>query len=397
MSNFKDLENLMNKYITMDPQGVAISVAKKGEVLYENYFGYSDFEQTKPVTKDTMYRLYSMTKPISALCGMIQFERGVFLLDDPVSDYLPEYKNLKIRVKRDDGTWDVEDYHKPLLIKHAYSMAVGFNAKDDSPTAKEMKRIHDELGGTKFCGKYDHLTEMKAIAQVPMIFEPGTHYQYGYGLDIIAAIVEATSNMTLGEFMQKNIFDPLEMKDTGYFFKKDWESRLMDAVCKDKEGKRTKVEVTLDGPINICHQSNQIYTSAQTGLVSTIGDYQKFTSMLALGGTYKRVRIVGSKTIDMMRRNLLNDTQLADFRNFHSPNLNGYGYGLGVRTLMDPKEASTNASIGEFGWTGAAGTWMAVDPAEELSVVFMQQVMPSLPPMERYYQQRIKNLIYGLI
>ncbi len=394
MSSFKDIDNLMQKYITMDPTGVAVSIAHKGEVIYENYYGYSDFEKTKPVTKDTMYRVYSMTKPVSALCGMIAYERGVFLMDDPVSEYLPEYKNMKVRVKKDDGTWDVEDCKQPILMKHLFNMAVGFLSRDDSPTTIEMKRIHDELGGQKFCGKYDHLTEMRALAQVPMTFEPGTHWQYGYGLDIMAAVVEATSGQTLGEFMQENIFDPLDMKDTGYFFKNDWESRLMDAVSTDKDGNKIKKEITIDGPINICHQPNQIYTSAQTGLLSTLGDYQKFTSMLACGGTLNGVKIVGRKTIDMMRQNLLNDTQMKEFTN---PNLQGYGYGYGVRTLLDPKAAHTNSSVGEFGWSGAAGTWMAADPSEEFSIVFMQQVMPIMQTQERYYQHRLKAAAYGLL
>lgn len=394
MSTFKDLEKLMQKYITMDPTGTAISVAHKGEVIYEDYFGYADFERTKPVTEDTMYRLYSMTKPVAALCGMIQFERGVFLMDDPVSEYLPEFKDAKISVKKDDGTWAVEDCKQPILMKHLFNMAVGFNARDDSPTATEMKRVHEELGGQKFCGKYDHLTEMRAIAQVPMKFEPGTHWQYGYGLDIMTAVVEATSGMTLGEFMQKNIFDPLEMKNTGYFFKNDWEERLMDCVNKDKDGNQIKKEVTIDGPINIGHMPNQIYTGAATGLLGTIGDYQKFTTMLACGGTLNGVKIVGRKTIDLMRTNLLNDTQMKEFTN---PNLQGYGYGFGVRTLLDPRAAHTSSSVGEFGWAGAAGTWMAADPSEELSIVFMQQVMPIMTDQERYYQHRIKNAVYGLL
>lgn len=391
MATFKDLEDLMKRLLALDPPGVAISVARHGGVLYEGYFGTMDLAGTRPIAPDTLYRLYSMTKPIAALCGMLQYERGVFLMDDPVSEYLPEYKRMKIRVKKDDGTWDVEDAKQPILMKHLFNMAVGFNARDDSPTAIAMKRVHDELGGSKFCGKYDHLTEMRAIAQVPMTFEPGTHWQYGYGLDIMAAVVEATSGLSLGQFMQKNIFSPLEMHDTGYRFREGWQERMAECVGRDKDGNIVPRTASMDGPWDIAHMPGGIYEGAAMGLISTLGDYQKFTQMLANGGELNGVRIVGRKTIDLMRQNLLNDVQLKEFQN---PVLAGYGYGYGVRTMLDRTAGHTNGSLGEFGWAGAAGTWMSADPEEGLSIVFMQQVMPS---DEHYFQHRIRAVVNGCI
>jgi len=391
MSVKNDLDRLMERYVTMDPHGAALSVTHKGETIFEGYYGFSDFARTKPVTPDTLYRLYSMTKPIAALCGMIQFERGVFLMDDPLYEYLPEFRHMYVRVKKEDGTWDVEEAKKPILMKNLFNMAVGFNARDDSPTAVAMKKLREDLGGSKFSGKYDHLTEMRALAKVPMTFEPGEHWQYGYGLDLMTAVVEATSGLTLGQFMQKNIFDPLEMKETAYRFRNGWQERLMECAGKDAEGKMVRREKSIDGSIDTGHMPDQIYEGAATGLLSTLRDYQKFNTMLAMGGTLGDVKIVGRKTIDLMRTNLLTETQMKDFAN---PNLNGYGYGYGVRTLLDPGAANSNGTVGEFGWAGAAGTWMIADPGEQFSLVFMQQVMPS---DERWYQHRLRSVAYGLL
>lgn len=391
MSDFKDLENLMKRFLTKEPPGVAISVTRGEDILFEKCFGYADMAHTKPITPDTIYRLYSMTKPISALCGMIMYERGYFLMDDSVSEYLPEYKNMKVSVKNEDGSWSVEEAKRPILMEHLFNMAVGFYARDDSPTVKATAEMRSKLGGTKFSNNYDHLTEMRALAGVPMTFEPGEHWQYGYGLDIMTAVVQLMSGMTLGQFMQKEIFDPLGMTETGYRFRPGQQERMAECVGYDKDGKLEVKTKSMDGDIDLCHKPDRIYEGAQMGLLGTLGDYRKFTQMLANGGELNGVRIIGRKTLDMMRRNLLNDVQMKEFSN---QVLAGYGYGYGVRTMIDLKNGHTNGSLGEYGWAGAAGTWMSVDPAEKVGIVFMQQVMPS---NEHYFHHTIRAVVNGCI
>ena len=392
MSTVKDLENLINRIVDRGIPGASISVYKDDKPLYEGCFGYRDFARTKPMSFDTLFRMYSMTKPVSALCGLIQYERGVFLMDDPVSEYLPEYKNLKVSVKQPDGTWTVEESKKPMLMRHLFNMNVGFYAHDGSPTDLGMQEMQRKLGGSKFQANYDHLTEIRTLPMIPMLFEPGDHWQYGYGLDIMAGVVEATSGMGLGDFMKKNIFDPLGMNETWYRFREGWQERMADCIRRDrKTGEISHCTEVIGDPLDAGHRPDCKYESASTGLISTLRDYQRFTRMLTNGGELEGVRIVGRKTIDMMRTNLLTESMKKEFT---SPTLIGYGYGYGVRTMVDTGAGLCNGTPGEFGWCGAAGTWMEADPAERLSVVFMQQEMMS---DEHYVQPRLRAVINGMI
>lgn len=393
MATSKDLDNLLKRFVDeRELPGVSMSVYQGTEKLYEEYFGYQDMDRKIPLSPDAMFRVYSMTKPISALCGMIMYERGAFLMDDPVSEYLPEYKNLKVSVKKDDGTWDVEDSKVPMLMKHLFTMNVGFYAHDGSPTDLGMGEMLKKLGGSKFQANYTHLTEIKTLPMIPMLFEPGEHFQYGYGLDIMAGVVEEISGKSLGTFMKDNIFDPLEMNHTGHFFKPGWKENVMDCVIRNKQdGTVTKCDSILGDPLDSCHRPDAVYESASAGLLSTLNDYQIFCNMLANGGTWNGEQIIGRKTLAMMNQNMLNEKTQNEFENFGP--YKGYSWGYGVRTLVDPGRALNNGSVGEFGWQGAAGSWMMVDPAEKLSCVFvMQEMMPD----EHFYHHRIRAVVNGL-
>ena len=391
MSRFEDLDRLLESFLRLEngPMGCALSVSRGEETIYEKYFGYADCTKTRVLTPDAVFRQFSMTKVVTALCGLIQYERGAFLLTDPISDYLPEYKHMKVQVPRPDGGWDVVDSQRPILLRDAFCMGVGMLAHDGSPCDLEMQRIRASLGGRKTCNKYDHLTEIRAFAGVPMMWEPGTHWQYGEGLELMSAVVEVTSGMGLGEFMKKNIFEPLGMKDTAFRLTEDTRARLVECSRRNEAGE--VVPASFEFLEDRCIQPDAIYECASTGLLSTLGDYTKFTKMLANGGRLGDVQIVGRKSIDLMRRNLLTETQLAEFQN--SPYRAGYGYGMGVRTMMDPAAGGCNGSVGEFGWSGFLGTWMAADPEEKTSVVFMQQTFPNL---EEYCHLRLRSVVNGL-
>lgn len=391
MSTKKDIDNLLQWLMEeRELPGVSLSVYQGTEKLYENYFGYQDVERTIPLTPDAMFRVYSMTKPISAVCGLIMYERGAFLMDDPVSEYLPEYKNLKISVQKEDGTWEVEDSKVPMLMRHLFNMNVGFYDHSGSPTDLGMQEMLKKLGGSKFQANYTHLTEIKTLPMIPMLFEPGTRYQYGYGLDIMTGVIEEITGKSLGTFMKENIFDPLEMNHTGHFFKPGWQENLMDCVIR-RDGKVSKCDGIMGDPIDSCHRPDAVYESASAGLLSTLNDYQIFCNMLANGGTWNGEKILGRKTIAMMSQNLLKDEFFKAFN--MSGNYSGYGYGYGVRTMMDPAAGGSNCGIGSFGWQGAAGSWMEIDPTDKLSAVFvMQEMMPD----ERYYHHRIRAAVNGL-
>ena len=391
MSTAKDLDALLNRFIDRGLPGAALSVYRGEEPLYEGLFGHRDMARTQPLTPDTLFRVHSITKAVSSLCGMMEYERGAFLMDDPVYEYLPEYKNLKLSVKQPDGTWTVEESREPMLMKHLFNMNVGFYAHDGSPTQTGLAECHEKLGGSKFQAGYSLGQEIRALAEVPMLFEPGTHWQYGYGICIMAAVVEVTSGMSLGEFMQQKIFDPLGMKDTGFRFRPGWRERMAECVIHRPDGTVAHCDSLLGDPLDSMYREDGAYEAADAGLISSLSDIQVFSAMLACGGSWKGERIVGRKTIDLMRTNQLTADMMKEFA---SPDLRGYGYGFGVRTYLDPGAGLCAGSVGEFGWTGAAGNWMMADPAERLSASFMIQDML---PKGKYYFNRLRAAIYGLL
>jgi len=386
MADFKDLDLLLKEFVKKGPAGCACAVAKEGKILYEGYFGYADLEEKRPVDADTVFRLYSMTKVIICTAAMILFERGKFLLNEPVYEYLPEYRDTQVFVTRPDGSVDVMKAKTPILIKHAFTMSCGLPyAHVDSPTGREMARVMEEL--RQKYGKYDIVTEAKAMGSVPVAFEPGTHWLYGYGHDIVAALIQVISGKTVGEFLQEELFDPLGMEDTGYRYRNGIEKRMAACYRRDESGNMEKTSTFFD----IYHEPDAIYEAGGAGLYSTVRDYLKFSQMLANGGVYNGKRIIGRKTIDLMRQNHLNEVQLKEFTNSY---LAGYGYGLGVRTLMSKAEGHSNGSIGEFGWTGMLGTYVSIDPEEKLSFVYMHQMIPNL---EEYHHLRVRAVVNGCL
>jgi hypothetical protein len=207
-----------------------------------------------------------------------------------------------------------------------------------------------------------------------------------FGHELVAGLIEVVSGMKVSEFLQKEIFDPLEMTSTGYRYFGDTRERMVTPYEKGADNKMIKTT----GMFDEYHEPDAIYEAGGAGLFSTVSDYIKFSQMLACGGSYKGERIMGRKTIDLMRQNQLTPEQLKDFECKYN---DGYGYGLGVRTLMDPSK-SGNSSIGEFGWTGFMGTYVEIDPSEKLSVVYMHNMIPN---MEEYVHLRVRNLAFGCI
>ncbi|GHV69378.1 serine hydrolase [Spirochaetia bacterium] len=387
MSRYDHLSRLLKQFSENGPAGCACGLAKDGKILYEGYYGYADKEAGTPINESTVYRLFSMTKVLVCTAALIQFERGKFLLNEPLYEYLPEYRNpLVIR----NGPYGfggpaLAAAKNPILIKHAFTMAVGLPyPNDETPSAVAVKQVRQKLEDQY--GKYDLKTDIKAMAAVPLAFEPGTHFLYGYGHDLVAGLVEATSGKTIGQFLKDELFDPLGMGDTGYRYFGNIKSRMAVLYRRDGDGTMTK-----DSSMDKDYEPDAVYESGGTGIFSTVRDYLKFTQMMAAGGVYEGQRIIGRKTIDLMRRNHLNEEQLKDFACSYQ---GGYGYGLGVRTMMDPAAGGCNGSVGEFGWTGYAGTWTFIDPAEGFSGVYMHQMLPN---MEEYHHHRVRAAAYGCL
>lgn len=387
MSSYTDLSNLLEQYSQQTVAGCGCALAKGGETLYEMYTGFADKENGKPFGPDTVCRLYSLTKLITVTAAMILFERGKFLLTDPLSEYFPEYASPSVAHTRMDGRVYVEKAKKPLLVKHAFAMQCGLPYPDDtSLTGRSMLQVRKELEETY--GKYDLRTEIKAMSKVPLAFEPGEHFLYGFGHDLVAGLIEVVSGKSVGQFMKEEIFEPLGMTSTGYRHFGDTRDRMAVVYTKTPEG----VLYPSPNQFDATHEPDAVYEGGGAGLFSTVRDYLRFTQMLACGGQWKGQKIIGRHTINLMRRDQLTPAQKQE--NFHGCYLDGYGYGLGVRTMVDPAFGTSNSPVGEFGWTGVLGTWTSIYPEEQFSAVYMHQMDPN---EEEYHHLRVRTVAYGTL
>ncbi|MCU6794523.1 beta-lactamase family protein [Paenibacillus sp. WQ 127069] len=382
MERLQRLTPLLKSFMEKGPAGCAITVVRSGEVLYQESFGYADLDKNKKLDSDTIYRIYSMTKVLTCAAALMLYEKGIYMLNDPLEDYLPEFKNISVHRYNDFGIRSISPASGPIRIKDLFTMSSGLTYGGDGTETERLTRAIMEQA----IATMDMRALSKALATVPLAFDPGTHWKYGTSHDVLAALIEVWSGVSFGEFLQKEIFEPLQMKDTSFRIPDDKRDRLSMMYNRAEDGTLTP-NTERDTP----YQQGCIHESGGSGLLSTIGDYSRFAQALARGGELDGARILGRKTVQLMATNHLGPQQLKDFNWLQ---MKGFGYGLGVRVLIDPAEGGLNGSIGEFGWAGLAGSWVLIDPKEQLSVVYMQQMLPSLEP---YIHNRLRAVIYGAL
>ena len=385
MSRFAGLTPLLKSFVEKGPSGCACSVVYRGNTEYEEYFGLADLETNTPITPDTLYRIFSMTKVITCTAALKLYERGLYSLNDPLSEYLPDFSNPMVYRTSPNGTLSVSPALTPIRVRDLFTMTSGFPYIDDtSVTGHQMMKKVDEWNTSGF--KYDLQAAAKMLAAVPLCFDPGTQWRYGLSHDVLAAFVEVVSGKKYGQYLKDEIFDPLGMKNTFHRIPEDKKQNLSSFYYRKADG--TMIKST---DMDQHNHTDDVFEGGGSGLLSTLGDYQRFTRMLCNNGELDGVRILSRKTIDLMATNHLDDRQLADYS---WPHHAGYGYGLGVRVMIDPAKGGCNGSIGEFGWSGLLGTWMMIDRSEDLAVVYMQQLQPSL---EEYHAPRIRSVVYGAL
>ncbi|MGG1517065.1 serine hydrolase domain-containing protein [Paenibacillus oryzisoli] len=376
------LTPLLKTFLEKGPAGCACIVVHKGDILYQETLGYADVESKKEIAADTIYRIYSMTKVVTCVAALKLYEKGLFLLNDPLGDYLTEFQSPQVYSYNELGAKTTASAVRPIRIKDLFTMTSGLTyGGDNTETERQTRAIMENAAETK-----DTRTAVKALATVPLAFEPGTRWKYGLSHDVLAALIEALSGQTFGEYVQKEIFDPLGMKDTSFRLKEDMRDRLCTMYNRSADGIMTPTS-----RLDTCYQPDCKLESGGAGLLSTIGDYSFFAQMLSNGGKWNGTQILSPKTIQLMSANHLNPQQLRDF---DWQQMSGYGYGLGVRVLLDPAAGGNNGSIGEFGWAGMAGSYVLIDPKEELTIVYMQQLLPSQEP---FIHPRIRSVVYGAL
>lgn len=384
MSSWKHLDEFLQENLKKGPAGCGCAVAQDGEILFEKYYGYADIEKQKPITEKSIFRQFSTTKVIVCTAAMILFERGKFLLQDPIYEYFPEWKDTMVAEKQEDGTYKIRPAKRPIQVRDCFTMSMGIGYFGDDYTHQMAMKVRQELA--KEVGDYTLRQDIRAMSKVPIAFDPGTRWLYGFGHELVAGLIEVVSGKTVGQFLHDEIFEPLGMNSIGYRYFGDLREQMVTLYNRKEDGSLEPMKAFMDER----HEPEAKYEAGGAGLFSSVRDYLIFSQMLACGGEYKGTRIIGRKTIDLMRMNQLNEQQMKDFTFSY---VDGYGYGLGVRTMLNPARTS-NTSVGEFGWTGALGTYVAIDPSERASVVYMHNLVPN---MEEYTHHRVRNIAFGAL
>ena len=384
MPDFSKLTPLLESFTEKGPSGCALNISINGKTQYEHYTGYADVAEKRLIDPDTIYRIYSLSKVSTCVAMLALFEKGLYLMNDPLEEYLPEYKDMNVVKYDSNGRLYIAPAENKILIKDLLCMTSGILYPGEmSPASESIKIIMEELEKD---GPYDVRKVSKAMGNCLLAFEPGTHWKYGFSHDILGALIEVLSGKNFGQYLKETIFEPLGMNSTGFRYTKETKRNLATFYMSDTTERFTKTH-----PEEIRFDPDATFESGGGGLLSTLGDYSKLAQMLACNGTLNGERIIGRKSIELMATNHLGPEQMKDF---NWPNMAGYGYGLGVRTMVDKAAGGCNGSIGEFGWLGYSGTWLLADPKEKLSVIYMHQLYPN---MEEYTQPRMRAAIYGAL
>ncbi len=317
--------------------------------IYRYFCGHKDSAKTTPIDGSELYYLYSASKVITCTAAMRLVERGIIGIDDPVSKYIPEYGTLTYI--KDGKTVPCKEV---MTIRHLFAMRGGLTYNLNAPAIREVKERTNNKAGT--------VELARAFAKDPLLFEPGTSYNYSLCHDVLGAIIEIASGKTFGQYLKDNIFEPLGMENTGFFPTEDQLKRF--AAQYRLEGNEYK-----EIPVACAYRLSDNYESGGAGLFSCTNDYVKFSDALANHGTAANgYQVLRPETVELMRAN-----QLEGYLGGNKP---GYGYAFGVRTMMNTKMAGSDAPCdSEFGWDGAAGTYVAIDPKHRITVVYTQHVL----------------------
>ena len=364
--------------------GVVSMLARHGEIVHFENYGTLDMDTGAPIEKDSLFRIYSMSKPITTVAAMMLYEEGKFQLTDPVSKFLPEFANLK--VMDEGGSMVAPERAMTMQMLMSHTAGLTYGVFGDTLVDRQY-RDAEILGNTD-------LAEMTSrLGEIPLQYQPGTRFHYSVSIDVLGRVVEVLSGQPLDEFFEQRIFTPLEMTDTFFEVPADKKPRFGTNHSFDP---RTKTLEVSDRPETSAFANEVTFFSGGGGLVSSTEDYMRFSQMLLNGGELDGARILGRKTIEFMTQNHLpgifggaSENTNADLYGMSR----GTGFGLGFAVIEDPAGAGGITSAGEFYWGGAAGTIFWIDPVEDLIGIVMIQHMNVQVPLRNTF----KAVSYGAI
>lgn len=349
--------------------GLAVQIARRGEIAFSECAGYADTATRRPVAPDAIWRIYSMTKPVTSLALMMLYEEGAFQLDQPVANFLPAFSAPRVWKGPGHALDATEPARRPITIHDLLTHQAGIIYGDPQGNALEQAL---SAAGLDFDRSLVTMAEaVDALAGFPLAFHPGDRWFYGLSTDVLGHLVEVISGQTLGAFLKARIFDPLGMVDTGFSVPDGKVSRL--ATLHDHSVGGFRPSANQDrclAPVTL--------ESGGGGLVSTMADYQRFATMLLRRGAFHGGALLGRKTFDLMVTNHMGgDLASRGQAHFSETTFEGIGFGLGVSVMLDPARAKIVGSPGEFAWGGMASTAFWVDPVEDMTVILMTQLIPS--------------------
>jgi CubicO group peptidase (beta-lactamase class C family) len=381
-----------DKYISTGKLPCAqVLVHRRGETVHQTVLGMADRERGKPLRADSLFRIYSMTKPITSVAFMMLVEEGKISLDDPVHRYIPEWRGLGVYAAGLPGAWQTRATDKPMrcidLLRHTSGLTYGFQNRTNVDHAYRRAKIND------FATPGGLAQMMTDLSKIPLEFSPGTSWNYSVSTDVVGRLVEIVSGQPFDEFLKARIFGPLKMVDTDFYAHESEWDRLTACYQLTPAG-----EVTLqDDPETSPYRTKPALLSGGGGLVSTAADYLRFTRMLLNGGQLDGARLLSPKTIRLMTLNHLpGGRELTEISQslFSEAVFEGLGFGLGFAMTVDVARTANIGSHGEYFWGGMASTAFWVDPVEDLTVVFLTQLMPSTAyPIRR----ELRTLVYAAL
>lgn len=378
--------------------GTVTQVWRRGALALNSVLGFADRERRTPMAADSIFRIYSMTKPITSVAIMMLVEECKIALDDPVSKYIPAWEKLGVHAGGFMESFQTRAPARPMrivdLLRHTSGLTYGFQQNTNVDAAYRKLK----LGDIATAGTLDDMIEK--LATLPLEFSPGDAWNYSVSTDVLGYLVGKVSGMAFEDFLKARIFDPLGMVDTAFYVPEDKLSRFCACYAVGALGSKVvsaQGPTLQDDPRTSPYCEPPDFVSGGGGLVSTAADYLRLSRMLLQGGELDGVRLLGPKTVELMTANHLPggaDLPRLSRSMFSEANYEGVGFGLGFATTLAPASTLTPGSAGDFFWGGAASTFFWVDPREDLIVLFLTQLLPSSAyPVRR----QLRTLVYSAI
>ena len=399
MKEINELNNLLSKYVDQGFfPGVQWQINIEDDV-YAGKYGLNNIDTKQEVFDNSIYRIWSMTKPIVAIAALKLVEEKKITLDDPITEYLPEFNGLQVMAREDGNVEDVETIIQYPTIRDLFLHTAGFSYNFlADPVGKQYDQLRLFNSDTTTLEE-----EIKILAKAPLLFQPQTSWRYSVSMDVLARIVEIVRGNSLQSVLQREIFEPLNMSDTAFAVSSENQYKVMASYEYDPV--KNKLSELISDPQKIGNYGYPLnissYARGGHGLFSTLNDYAAFARMLHTGKSDDGYQILNADTLKLISTNFLEEKyfpiEIATIGIVKDENyvngLEAYGWGLGCRTLLDPSKQHNLGSVGEFGWAGAASTYFLVDNSKKLSATIMTQVLFGNPDLHRdFYKYIYTNL-----